>query len=235
MVVLSNRMPFPLEMKEYFVKLEKIDWVYTNMSLEGSPAKKEDIAAMINGELLLNMPIGDHADAAHMVKLLEKLYLMAEGRVTLNLKVLKDFQYMISGEKKNPEYRKRNIALMELDYIPILPSDIPLEMGNLDRLLKECTKVSPQSHECFFYATKLHNEIVRIMPFGEGDKLLARIVATYYMIYQGYPGVFPMVKEQDYNRMLFEYLKKGKCEEFTELLKKEVLQRMNRMIQLTAY
>jgi len=82
---------------------------------------------------------------------------------------------------------------------------------------------------------KAHNNIVKVLPYGEKDGLLARVAATYYLMEKGYPAVTPDVKEQEYNEKVEKTLKTGELQGFNELLKKEVMDRLGLMIQLTAY
>lgn len=41
LVVLSNRSPFPRAVQDYIDHMEKLDWVYMNLRLDGSPLSRE--------------------------------------------------------------------------------------------------------------------------------------------------------------------------------------------------
>ena len=52
---------------------------------------------------------------------------------------------------------------------------------------------------------------------------------------KGYPAVVPNMKEEEYNSLALTMLKTAEIQGLKELLKKEVLEHFDLMIQLTAY
>ena len=102
-------------------------------------------------------------------------------------------------------------------------------------LLEKAKGVSPLTEECFEYAEKIHNELIRVLPYSSHQGLLARCACSYFLMEKGYPAATPNIKEQDYNLLVMDMLKTRELQGFKELLKKEISDRMDLMIQLTAY
>ena len=73
------------------------------------------------------------------------------------------------------------------------------------------------------------------MPYGERDGLLARAMMSYFLMEKGYPAVVPNMKEEEYNSLALTMLKTAELQGLKELVKKEVLEHFDLMIQLTAY
>lgn len=235
MVILNNRMPFDPDVKSYFAKIEKNAWIYNNLRLEGSALTKEQVVSMTDGNLFMNAPIGEHLMAQNLDSLLQKLYSFASMKQNLDLRFADKIHGVIAGGEHQADYRKRSVIIPEWDYTPALPTDIPDRMNELRMLFKEAASADKLSESCFEYGAKIHNELLEISPYGEGDRLLARALTAYHMILKGYPAIVFDIKEQEYNGMIAKCLKTKDYEPFEEFLKREILDRLNLMIQLTAY
>lgn len=234
-IILGNRMPFSPEKQSYFSEIEKLDWIYNNMAIEGSSLTKNQIEDMLRGMMPQNILIEEPILIERLNFLIDKLYSFAEKSVKLDLSAISYIHHILTGEDEEVDYRKKHIIMHQWDYCAIHPADIPDEMKSFEAMLIRANDADAMTEECFEYAEKIHNNIVRILPYGEKDGLLARVVATYYLMEKGYPAVTPNVKEQEYNRQVEKSLKTGELQGFNEMLKKEVMDRLGFMIQLTAY
>ena len=220
MVILQNRTPFNREVKEYFAGIEEEDWIYNNMKAEGSPLSKGQMESILRGDVLSNVPIGEHLMAERLRVLLKKLWNFSEENIDYGLRLT--------------EYRKRSILVREWDFSPALPADIPGEMENFRHLMGEALRIDAMTEECFEYAARLQLCLLKILPYGEEDRLMARAVTTYYLMCKGYPAAAPYVKEQEYNAMVSACLKSGNCNDLKDPYKQEILAKLSLMMQLTA-
>jgi len=234
-IILGNRMPFSPEKQSYFSEIEKLDWIYNNMMIEGSSLTKHQVEDMLRGTMPQNILIEEPILIERLSFLIDKLYSFAEKSVKLDLSAISYIHHILTGDEVESDYRKKHLIIHEWDYCAIHPADIPDEMASFEALLAEANDADAMTEECFEYAEKIHNNIVKVLPYGEKDGLLARVAATYYLMEKGYPAVAPDVKEQEYNEKVEKTLKTGELQGFNELLKKEVMDRLGLMIQLTAY
>ena len=69
LVVLSNRSPFPQTVKDYIDHLEKLDWIYMNLKLDGSPLTRDECEKILIGEPVMNGRILDHVMAQKLDEL----------------------------------------------------------------------------------------------------------------------------------------------------------------------
>lgn len=67
------------------------------------------------------------------------------------------------------------------------------------------------------------------------DKILARVLMTYFLMERGYPAVTFAMSEEEYNRAVLRGLKDADCSPMREAMLKAVLERTDFMMQLTAY
>lgn len=235
MVILNNRMPFSQDIKGYFADIERQEWIYRNMSIDGSGLSKGQIEAISKGEVYLNIPIGEHLRANLLDTILKKMLYFCDMRRSLDINLIKEFGKIITAEAGNIEYRKKSVTVAELGHVPPHPAEIEGEMNRLGKVLIDAQDADKLSEDLFLFAAKIHNEIVRIMPFGEEDKLLARVAAAYYIVSKGLPLVTLDIKEQDYNEMLADYMRTEELKDCKEWWQKALLDRLNLMIQLTRY
>lgn len=235
MLILSNRAPFDEDIRAYIRDIEKNEWLYNNMRLEGSALTKEQLAVISKGEFVLSVPVEEHLLADRLLKSLERLWNFVDMKRDLDLSILDEINAIICGRKEKMAYRKRNGVVPELDYIPPIPAEIPGRMNNFGAMLAKASYADGGHDECFEYAARIHNEIIRIFPFGLKDKLTARAAAAFYLMTKGYPAISPSMREEEYNKMAAEYLQNGDCKPYARVLKEEVLRRMELMIRLTAY
>lgn len=236
-VILMNRMPFSPEIKEFAAHIEKKDWLYGNLRLEGSALREEQVEAMLRGEYVAHASIGEHVTAQRLTELLESMRGFASRNADLDLKLITNFHNIIAGDAAcvGQSYRKRNMILTEYDYTPVIPAEIPAEMQRLQAMMSSALQIPKGSEERFCAAAEIHNRILEIFPYGETDKLLARAALCYYLMASGYPAVVPDMDESDYNGQMVDYLKSGDSKALQDAVMRNILQKTDLMIQLTAY
>ncbi len=237
MVILSGRKPFSPAVKEFIASNEKKDWVYRNMRLEGSALRPEQVENLLRGEYVLGASVFEHLIAERLENLLVKMKDFLSRGADIDLKLINTFHNIISGtaDDLGKGYRKRSISINEYNYTPVIPAEIAVKMAGLQNIVNDKIKIHPGSEENFQAAAEIHNEILKIFPYGEDDKILARVVMTYFIMSKGYPAAIPDMSESEYNEIVFDGLKCGDCKGLKEMLMKAVIDRTDFMIQLTAY
>lgn len=235
LIMLKNRMPFSPEMKRYFADIERREWILGNMKIDGSSLTEGQIEAVARGDVCLNMPIAEHVRAERITSLLEKLWEFAEMKRTLDLNLLDEIHRFLSKDAPKNAFRKKNAMLSELEYTPPIPAEIPEELRVLAAEMIKASEIREVSSRMFRHAAFIHNKIVEIYPYGEEDKLLARAAAAYYIMTRGLPAVALPLKEQEYNSMIANHIKKGALDDMSEAWQQAILSRLSLMIQLTRY
>ena len=59
-VILENRAPFPEHIRAFVKETELLDWLEMNLRLDGSSLTRENIKAVLDGEVMLGGRIMDH-------------------------------------------------------------------------------------------------------------------------------------------------------------------------------
>lgn len=237
MVILSRRMPFSNDVKAFMNHMEKKEWVYRNLKMEGSRLTPEQTENLLTGQYVLAASVWEHLMVQRLEKILASMYDFISRRVDIDLKLINTFHNLLSADNADLSdgYRKKSMVITEYDYIPLIPAEIPSAMKKLQMIIDKKNKITGDSVECFDAAAEIHNEILRILPYGGDDKILARVLMTYFLMERGYPAVIFDMSEEEYNNAVFKGLRDADYSKIREAMLKAVLERTDLMMQLTDY
>ena len=232
MVILGNRVPFAQHTKDYIDHLERVDWIYMNLSLDGSPLTRDNVEGILQGEMVLTGRIMDHVLIEKLDCLRSEMYALAGRGVPLSDRLAARFaQILADGETEAAELRKSTPTLQQFSYTPFLAADIK---PALDQLMA-VTEQRGEFDNPFMKAARLHNGFMAIWPYRENNEVIARALAEYYLIRQGMPMIPLAMTESEYNGAFVQYTKDNDNSALAEHLAAAVRDRLELMIQLTAY
>ncbi len=234
-IMLGNRMPFAPEKQKYFEDVERLEWIYNNLVLEGCSLTKPQIHDVMDGIMPQSIAIEEPIMVEALRSIFDEMYFLAEKGIKPCVEMLGYYNHLITGMDKDAEYRKTTEMVHHWDCVAIHPAEIPQKIEELEALFGESVTIDAMTESCFEMAEKIHDKVIEIMPYGEKDGLLARVMTTYFLMEKGYPAVAPDMKEQDYNNAVTKMLKTGELQGLGELYKKGILAHLELMIQLTAH
>lgn len=211
LTILGNRAPFSQAIREYIDYLEKVDWIVMNLNLDGRGLKREQVEAVLNGEVILNGRVQEHLIVTKLENLREEIYGNKE----------KSFL--------NKMFRRTNPPIIEYDYQPPMFNQVE-EM--YDELMDFVRKENNLEDE-FMKAAIIHNRFIEIFPFNEDNQLIARAFMEYYLVSLGLPMVYLDITEEKYNRWIINYLKTKSSKELRDYLESETLKRLELFMELT--
>ena len=229
LIVLSNRSPFPQTVKDYIDHLEKLDWIYMNLKLDGSPLTRDECEKILIGEPVMNGRILDHVMAQKLDELRSKLYDLSERGLDIGPALIK--LIAVEAGAESPELRKTTPQLVEYGYTPVLPLEIPAAIGAFTAYANH----ENEFENPFEKAAGIHNRYLAIYPYKEGNQITARALMEYYLLRKGFPMAYLEMSESGYNSMFAEFCRTGESKHLEEHLAKAVLDRLELMIQLTGY
>jgi len=232
MVILGNRVPFAQHTRDYIDYLERVDWIYMNLRMDGSPLSRDDVESILNGEVILSGRIMDHVLIERLDRLQAMIYAAAGADESISniLAARLAFEFC-DGDIETAQLRKSTPTLQQFSYTPVLPICI---LPKLTQLLADADWQGEFDNP-FLKAARLHNGFMEIWPYKENNEVLARALMEYYLIKQGFPMVPLEMTETEYNSQLVGYFKTGDCTFLADSLARAVRDRLELMIQLTAY
>lgn len=207
--LLDSRKPFSAMTTEKIEKLDLFDFVYNNLSLDGSRLTQEGMSAILNGEIVRGVSIYEQTSGEIHRNLIKKFTNMRHMKTSIDLRELVGL-YSILINKKNPKYRNNNPVLFQFNYKPPSRHDIPTLLAELFKSLF-MTDYGP---DFIRTAVDFHNGLIKIYPFEEGTEALARTILQYALYSNGYPLIYFGLSEQQYNDMVGTAIKKDTQDEF---------------------
>lgn len=231
-VILENRAPLPEHVRAFIKETELLDWLEMNLRLDGSNLTRENIKAVLDGEVMLGGRIMDHLLIERLRDLLVRLYGMTAMKQTTGEDVVRQIAGMVSGsDDKKIDWRKTTPVLRQYGFTPPLPSELPGKMQEFFRF----ASMPDETENPFPKAAEIHDRFLKIYPLAENNEFTARALMEYHLITRGYPAVALRAGEQEYNRQIAQYVQRGMKTSFSQELLEETFDRFSLMIQLTGY
>ena len=228
-IILENRKPFTREAAEYIEEINRIDWIFSSMKLDGSNISQSGVEKILKGEFLVDITLNDHAAVGTYKDALRLAYDMADMEIELDEKYLLRF-YEVLAEPETPGYRRTNPVLVMMDYNPPHPSEIEEQM----EILFQWLHINDFLSNPILKAAYLHNKLIEIYPFETHSEAVARAAMYYELIRGGYPPILLSLSEQEYYSAICSYLKREEIQPLYEALEQGVYNKLEVMLQLTA-
>ncbi|MBE9487531.1 MAG: Fic family protein [Chloroflexi bacterium] len=186
--------PMLRQLKEYF----RVGLTWASNALEGNSLTETETKVVIeDGITIGGKPLKDHFEAighAEAFDYLEKLARrkkIAEGDI---LKLHKLFYLRIDPNQAG-RYRRQNIVVTGTDFVFPAPSELKGLMGGL---AADIIRLREEHHPIAF-AALLHNRLVTIHPFADGNGRTARLLMNLALLQAGYPvTIIPPVLRSEY-------------------------------------
>lgn len=228
-LILDNRKPYHDDVRCFIEEMDKADWIYSSLRLDGSPLKRTEVERIIKGEFLINIPVGEHAAIGNFSDTIRLLYDMAEMNISLDEKYLCKIHSRLIDDETN-EYRRNNPVLRMISYNPPHFNAIDEQLALLFRwLASDETETNPIEKAAY-----LHNKLIEVYPFENGSEATARAAAQYLLLTNGFPPVLWNISEQEYYDAIRLYLKNEDVTPIRDVLERGVFNKLDVMLQLTA-
>lgn len=226
MIILGNRFPFTKEVSSLIKYMQKRDWIYLNMKLEGSQITQVELEQVLQSDTLINIPIEEYILIRRLEDLFAEMVSWARKGLPISRAMIENMYQICSQEK--PVYRRSNPVILQWSFTPILPQDIDHEIDILTAKSKE------EVFDPLKKAVSLHNDFLKIYPYGKFNEIIARGLMYYTVMLENLPLAKMKIKEEEYNHILYEELNKG-CEQsqLYDFLVKATLDTLNVIDSLT--
>ncbi len=228
-LILENRKPFSREAEGLIADLNKLQWAYSSLALDGCNLSKVVVEGLLNGEFFEGISIGDHLKVSNYGNAINLVYKMAsEGAGPDKARLLKILE-LLSGSS-DVLYRQSNPVLRMIDYNPPHFKDVEKLMDLLlQKYKEEKTEKNP-----VMVAASLHNRIIEIYPYEENSEAMARMAANFHLMSEKLPPAAWNMSEQEYYDAIAAYLKNEDIGPIYNMLERSVFNNMEVMLQLTA-
>lgn len=228
-IILENRKPYIKEISDYIIELNKFDWIFSSLRIDGSSLTKAQIERIMKGEFFEDQPLSFHARIERFNNLFNTMQELLEMSFSFNKDLFHNFAGILADDA-SAQYRRSNPILVSLNYNPPHPAEIEEQINILMTwFFSDDMATNPLKK-----AACLHNRIIEIYPFESITEEVARAAMYYYLMEHGYPTFDLNLSDNEYNVAVEAYLKHENIEPFYNVIERNLLTKMEVLMQLTA-
>lgn len=213
----------------------ELEYTYESNRIEGNTLTLRETDLVINEGLTIGgKPLKDHLEAINHRDALDYVRDIVQQRVDVSQRVLLDLHSLILRgiDRDNAgRYRSVPVLIQGSRHVPPQPYLVPVQMEGLFRWYEaEATKLHP-----IVLAAELHERIVTIHPFIDGNGRTARLVMNLTLLRHGYP--LAILKGDTDNRLTYYNALEtaqmtGDKTDFTQLVANTVRTTLERLLHL---
>lgn len=164
------------------------------------------------------------------------LCLGVENNSNINLaEIIKEVHYTLGNRLYDNPGKLRNDNLLNSKGEVI---GSPIERLSLDfgTLVQDMIMQMETTREPLLFASYIHNSLVGIMPFDEGNYTVARLMMNIVLVMHGYPTIAFTKKDlRMYDLAVDKYLKTGDINDFSQLLRNLMEYKLDDLIKECYY
>jgi Fic family protein len=182
------------QIKEYF----RIGLTYSSNAIEGNTLTETETKVVLeDGLTIAGKPLKDHYEASGHSEAFDFIYDFSKKKMISERDILtihRLFYYRVNQASAG-QYRKVPVIITGTEYIPPSPAKIS---GLMKKFVEKIPDLRQKLHPVAFSA-KLHEELVNIHPFVDGNGRTARLLMNLALFQAGHTiTVIPLILRADY-------------------------------------
>ncbi|HAR42793.1 MAG TPA: cell filamentation protein Fic, partial [Bdellovibrionales bacterium] len=182
------------QIKEYY----RIGLTFSSNAIEGNTLTETETKVVLeDGLTIAGKPLKDHYEASGHSEAFDCIYDLGKKKSITEKDILnihRLFYYRIDKENAG-KYRKVPVVITGTDFVPPVSSKVP---GLMKTFIAKIPAMRKKLHPVTF-AAKLHEELVNIHPFVDGNGRTARLLMNLALFQEGHTiTVIPPILRGDY-------------------------------------
>ncbi len=171
------------KMEEYF----RVNYTFESNRIEGNTLTMQETHLVVNeGITIGGKSMREHLEAINHHEAIDFLYDLIQKKTVFSERVLKDLHYLILKgiDRENAgKYRNVPVRIGGSSFMPPQPYLVPVEMEQIfDFYERQKSVLHP-----VVLAAELHERIVTVHPFIDGNGRTCRLVMNLILLSHGYP------------------------------------------------
>ena len=213
---LSTLRPLPGEALRKIQDALDIEYTYESNRIEGNTLTLQETALVVNeGVTISGKSMREHLEAINHTEAINYIKDIAKRDIEINERTIKEIHSLILHgiDRENAgRYRTVPVMISGSTYMPPQPYLIEKQMEDFMIRFKQMEeeKVHP-----VLVAAYLHDELVRIHPFIDGNGRTSRLLMNLYLLRNGYVIII-LKGSNDAKVGYYNALEKSHTEHFTE-------------------
>ncbi len=233
---LSSLRPLPAEALKRIDEAQLIEYTYESNRIEGNTLTLQETALVVNeGITIAGKSMREHLEAINHAEAIGYIREIAQTRTPIDERVIKDVHALILRglDRVNAgRYRTVGVMISGSRHTPPASYQIPEYMA---AFLAEYQHMEQASTHPVIIAAYLHDELVRIHPFIDGNGRTSRLLMNLYLLQHGYPVVSLKAdaesKTRYYTTLETSHVE-GDRTDFTRFVAESVLETLQRYLNL---
>ena len=217
------------QIKAYF----KISFTYTSNAIEGNTLSLSETKIIIeDGITIGGKPVKDHLEVIGQANAYDLLFDIAQNEKDITEQTILKLHHMLYNnidEAKSGKYRDCNVLITGSEY------ELP-KYDKLPELMQEFCAEIPVKKENLHpveFSAWLHERLVSIHPFIDGNGRTARLIMNLALLQAGYNIItIPPVVRNDYIFGLQEAQLKNNIQPFTNFISEMVLEAQKEYLRI---
>ncbi|WP_298553655.1 Fic family protein [uncultured Parabacteroides sp.] len=221
---LSALRPLPEEALKKIQDALDIEYTYESNRIEGNTLTLQETALVVNeGVTISGKSMREHLEAINHAEAISYIKDIAKQDIEISERTIKEIHALIlHGIDRENAGRYRTVPVMISGSTHMPPQPYLIEKQMEDFILRfkqmEAEKVHP-----VLIAAYLHDELVRIHPFIDGNGRTSRLLMNLYLLRHGYV-IITLKGSNDAKVNYYKALEKSHAEHLTEDFQKLVVE-----------
>lgn len=179
--------PLLLEAVRKIEQALSIEYTYESNRIEGNTLTLQETALVVNeGVTIAGKSMREHLEAINHAQAVEYIKEIARGESPVDERTIRDIHALVLHgiDRENAgRYRMMPVMISGSQHTPPAPyMVIPLMEGFIRRF----SEMEQQGEHPVMIAAYLHDELVRIHPFIDGNGRTSRLLMNLYLLRRGY-------------------------------------------------
>lgn len=206
---LSGKRPLPKEALDKIQKALDIEYTYESNRIEGNTLTLQETALVVNeGVTIGEKPLREHLEAINHAEAVTYVKEIAQDKVQIDERLIKDIHAIILRgiDRDNAgKYRSVPVMISGSTHMPPQPFLIAPQMEAFIQTYQEMVK---DNKHPVVIAAYLHDELVKIHPFIDGNGRTSRLLMNLYLLSKGY-AIVNLKGDNQSKRRYYEALEKS--------------------------
>ncbi len=184
---LASLRPLPQSAMKKIEEALAVEYTYESNRIEGNTLTLQETALVINEGLTISgKPMREHLEAINHAEAIDYIRDFAKGQTEISERTIKEIHAIIlHGIDRENAGRYRNVPVMISGSTHMPPQPYLIEKQMEDFMHTFADMEAHKSHP-ILTAAYLHDELVRIHPFIDGNGRTSRLLMNLYLLRKGF-------------------------------------------------
>lgn len=184
---LSNVRPLPVEALQKIKAALEMEYTYESNRIEGNTLTLQETALVVSeGVTIGGKSMQEHLEAINHAQAIEFIKEIASKDIEITEKTIKEIHALIlHGINKEQAGKYRSVPVMIVGSRHTPPQPYLIE-PQMEAFIVEYKRLVSEHTHPVVVAAYLHDELVKIHPFIDGNGRTSRLLMNLYLLSQGY-------------------------------------------------